>query len=250
MFAIYTVFSIALMWMYIALFPSFSKVDTSFMNAFPEGMMKAFNFDINSFVTIQGFLSTEQFSFIWPMLMIALTVGYGGYAFAGEIEKGTIEFLLAKPVSRLNFFFSRYLVGLVMLVVFTPLTILAAIPLCKLYDINLSSSHFYTFVWLSLLFGVAIYNLAIMLSAIFSEKGKVFFLSIGLTVLMYVINIISTLKESLSDIKYVSFFYYYNPPKALIYNQIDQYTYWMFGGVAVVSLIVALVVFTRRDIST
>jgi len=247
---VYSLSAVLLLWMYIALFPQFSTVKTDFIQSMPQGLLKAFNFDPNSFITIQGFLATEQFSLVWPMLMIALTLGYAGFALAGEIEKGTIEFLLSKPISRVKLFLSRYLAGLIMLIVFTAISILAAIPFCKAYDISFTASHFYTMTILCLMFASAVYSLAMMFSSIFSDKGKVFFATATILIAMYVINIVSSLRDSLSNLKYFSFFYYYSPPKALQYNQIDHWSYLVFLGIFVASTLIGLLIFIRRDITT
>lgn len=249
---IYCLSSIVLLWMYIALFPSFKDQSANLeqlIKSYPESFLKAFNFDIKSFTTVGGFLATEQFSFMWPMLVIFMTVGYAGSALAGEIEKGTIELLLSQPISRTKLFLSRYLAGLLMLILFVFLSIFAAIPLIEIYNINFNFESFVTLALLGLMFGLSIFSIGMFLSSLFSDKGKVFFTCGGALVAMYVLNILSSLKDNLADLKYISFFYYFNPGKALIYNQIDQWAYLVFFGTAFVLTILGLVIFSRRDIA-
>jgi len=250
---IYTLSSIALLWMYIALFPSFKDQSASLealIKNYPESFLKAFNFDIKSFTTLEGYLATEQFSFVWPIMVIFMTIGFSGSALAGEIEKGTIEILLSQPISRAKLFFSRYLAGLLMLILFVIFSVFSVLPLSLAYNISFSSENFMTMAVLGLMFSAAIYSIGIFLSSVFSDKGKVFFISGGLLVGMYVLNILSALKENLSDLKYFSFFYYFNPAKALIYQQIDPWAYGVFLGVTFVLTTLGLIIFSRRDIAT
>ncbi len=250
---IYCVASITLLWMYIAFFPGFKEQSSSIeqlMKSYPESMMKAFNVDIKSFTTVEGFISTEQFSFVWPLLLMFMMIGYAGFSLAGEIEKGTIEILLSQPVSRLKIFLGRYLAGFVMLILFTIFSIFAAIPICQAYNIDFSAHNFMTLALLGFMFGLSIYSIGMFFSSIFSDKGKVFFLSGGLLVVMYVLNILSAIKESLMDLKYASFFYYFNPQKALVYNQIDNWSYFVFIGVAVILTVLGAIWFSRRDIAS
>lgn len=252
-FLVYLLVNIGLLWMYIGLFPAFksqSAAMTEMLKAYPESFMKAFNFDIASFNTIEGFLSTEQFSFMWPLLVILMTIGFAGTALAGEIEKGTIEILLSQPISRLKLFLSRYLAGFISVIIFVIISIFSAIPLIKIYNISYSFEGFALLSLLAFLFGIAIFSLGMFLSAIFSDKGKVFFISGGILVLMYVLNIISGLKDNLNDLKYASFFYYFNPSKALVHNQIDHWAYLVFLGISLVSIIIGAVWFMKRDITT
>lgn len=252
-FLVYLGSSIALLWMYIALFPAFREQSASLeqlIKSYPESFLKAFNFDIKSFTTLGGYLATEQFSFIWPILLIFMLIGYAGNALAGEIEKGTIEILLSEPISRLKLFLSRYLAGLIMLIVFAIFSIWAALPLARIYSIDFKTDNFVTLIILGLSFGFAVYSIGMFLTSVFSDRGKVFFISGGLLVAMYVLNILSAIKESLGDLKYFSFFYYFNPSKALVYNQIDNWAYAVFLGVAIVFTIAGLIIFCRRDIAS
>jgi len=250
---VYILASIGLLWMYIALFPSFKDQSGSLeelIKNYPESFMKAFNFDIKSFTTLEGYLSTEQFSFVWPLLIIFMTLGFSGYALASEVEKGTIEILLSQPLSRLKLFLGRYFAGLSMIIVFTFLSIYASVPLARAYNIDFNAHNFLTVSLLAFLFAWAIYSIGMFFSALFSGIGRVYFISGGILVLMYVLNIVSALRDNLSDLKYASFFYYFNPQKALVYNEIDHWAYLVFIGIAVVMTIAGAIWFSRRDIAT
>ena len=249
---IYCLASIGLLWMYIALFPAFKDQSANLeqlIKSYPESFLKAFNFDIKSFTTVEGYLATEQYSFVYPLMVIFMLVGFAGAAFAGEIEKGTIEILIAQPISRLKLFFSRYFAGLLILIIFTATSVYGAIPLARAYDISISAEAFSKLAILAFIFALAIYSIAIMLSAIFSDRGKVFFITGGILILMYVLNILASIKESLSDLKFASFFYYFNPAKALGHNEIDDWAYLVFLGVAVVCTLIGAIWFSKRDIA-
>ncbi len=247
---IYCLSVIGLLWMYAAIFPSIAKEAANIealMKFYPEEMMKAFNIDMKSFVTIEGYLAAEQFSIIWPLMLIFILVGFAGGAIAGEVERGTIEIILAQPISRLKIFFGKYLAGLTILIVFTLVSIYSTLPILSAYNIDYNVKSFNMLALLGFLFGLAIYSIAILLSAIFSDKGKVYFVMGGLLMVMYVLNIIAGLKENLSDLKYFSFFYYFNSNQALIHQTIDNWAYLVFGGTALVCTILAAIWFWRRD---
>lgn len=250
---IYTFSSVALLWMYIALFPSFSKQSASMeelIKSYPESFLKAFNFDIKSFTTLEGFLATEQFSFVWPMLLMFMTIGYSGYALAGEIEKGTIELLLSQPISRIKLFLGRYLAGILILLVFVVFSIFAAWPLSAVYNISFKAENFVLLVSLGLMFGLSVLSIGFFVSSFVSDKGKAFFIPGVILILMYVLNIVSSLKEELGDLKYFSFFYYFNPTKALVGGEIDSWSYLVFLGSGFVLTLAGLIIFARRDIAT
>lgn len=247
---VYTISSVALLWMYVGLFPAFQKQSASMeevIKSYPESFMKAFNFDIKSFNTIEGFVSTEQFSFVWPLLVILMSIGFASTCIASEIEKGTIEILLSQPISRLKIFIARYLAGLSNIIIFTFVSVYTVIPLSKAYGVSYNGENIFKMILLAFLFAWAIYSIGILCSAIFSDRGKVYFISGSVLVVMYVLNILSAIRDSLSDLKYFSFFYYFNPQKALVYNQIDNWAYVVFMGVIIICTVFGAIYFNRRD---
>lgn len=251
---IYTLVAILTVWMYIGMFPSFSSKADEFkqlMNAYPESMMKAFGVEDSAliFSSIEHFLAMENFSMLWPIMLIALLVAWGGSAIAGEVEKGTIETLLSQPLSRAKIFFSKYFSGVTALIVFTFLSIFSVIPLAKLYDVDLQINSYYYISALGFMFGLAIYSISMFFSAVFSEKGRAYFLGAGIMVIMYFLQIISSLKESLADLKYATFFYYFDFNKALFDHQISNLSIEVFLGVSILFTALAVLIFSKRDIT-
>ena len=127
--SIYCICAILMMFMYVAMYPSIEEKSEEFnqlMENYPEGMMKAFNIETISFDKLENFLSIENYSIIWPLMAMFMMVSLAGYSISKEIEKGTAEILLAKPISRLKIYFSRYLTGVIVLLVFTFVSVFSA----------------------------------------------------------------------------------------------------------------------------
>jgi ABC-2 type transport system permease protein len=57
-------------------------------------------FGINDLASGTGFLRAEIFSFVGPLLVIILAVLWGGDVIAGEEDRGTMDLLMANPISR------------------------------------------------------------------------------------------------------------------------------------------------------
>ena len=250
---IYLAVALAFLLMYIAMFPSFANQQEQWdqmLKSMPQEMMKAFNLQDYSFAHLENFLSSELYSITWPLLLIILSISSAGAALANEIEKGTIEFLLSMPISRTKLFISRYLAGTLVILVFVALTIYAAIPLAKIFNIEVQAVNYSSLALIAFLFGLAIFSIAMFLSAMLSERGKVYFISAGVIVLMYVANIVVKLKEKYADLKYISFFHYFDSVKILIHNEIDKVGIWVFLATIIIFTIAGLVAFDKRDIAT
>lgn len=249
---VYCLAGILLLWMYVAMFPSIqqqAEIFTEIMEGYPEGFLKAFGIDESfNFSTIENFLSIEQFSLVWPIILIFIIVSLAGSGISGEIERGTAEILLSRPVSRLKIFFGRYLAGLFTLLVFTIFSVFAISPLSELHNIDYIFENYITFSILGFLFGWAVFSLAMMFSALFSEKGKTYMLTAGILVVMYVLNLVAALKENLQDLKFLSFFHYFNYQGALIHNTIELETIWVFAAVIIFCTLIGAICFSKRDI--
>ncbi len=66
--------------------------------AFPEVLRRLFN--LPDFITGPGYLGTEVFSVIAPMLLALFAILWASDLAAGEEDRGTVDLLLANPVSR------------------------------------------------------------------------------------------------------------------------------------------------------
>ena len=67
------------------------------MKSYPEAMQKLFN--VQAMTTGRGFMNAELFTLLLPALFIIYGIGRGARLVAGEEENGTLEVLLATPLS-------------------------------------------------------------------------------------------------------------------------------------------------------
>jgi ABC-2 type transport system permease protein len=112
----------------IALFPSIKDAGASF-EAYIESLPPAFRegfLGTTAITTVEGFLATEFYQFVW-LLLLGLYMAYAaGRSVAGDVETGRIDLLLAAPVSRSRVVAEKavaLLVPVVVLNLVTPLVI-------------------------------------------------------------------------------------------------------------------------------
>ncbi len=248
---IYCLSGILLILMYVVFFPSVqeSAAEVSqLVKNLPESLVKSFGLDAQSFVTFEGFIAGKNYSLVWPILLITLLVSLGSSFFAGEIEKGTIELLLSQPISRVKIFLGKFFAGVLILIFFIIASIFAVIPIAKFYNIDYKIEPFLKLGFVGFLFGLSVFGISLLFSAIFSERSKVVFSVSGILILMYVVNIVSQLKDNLEKSKYFSFFYYFNHTEILIENKINHWALGVFLGMFFISVVFAIFWFNKKDI--
>ncbi len=85
----------------LSVYPSVaeSAVDMQqFVEQWPEALQQTFSLD--QYATGTGFLNAELFTFMVPLTLIAVALGVGAAATAGEEERGTADLLFSLPLPR------------------------------------------------------------------------------------------------------------------------------------------------------
>lgn len=72
---------------------------------FPEAFQKIFR--MSDYTSVAGYLSTELFSFVLPLIFVGVGATWGARSAAEEEEAGTADVLMALPVSRRSILASR-----------------------------------------------------------------------------------------------------------------------------------------------
>lgn len=240
------------MFMYIAIYPTIlEQADQleELMAAYPQAFLQAFGIENFSFNTIEKFLAVEYYSAIWPLAMITLLVSTTSGAIAGEIEQGTAELLLAKPVSRAKIFMGKYLGAMAMVVLFNGVTVFSVFPAAWAFNIEVDANAQFMILVLTLLFALATMSLGFLSSSLFSERSRASLLTGSVLITMYVVNLVASLVSDLEWLQYTSLFHYFDHESALLDVSLSWPNALAMIGFAAISTVAAYRVFVARDIS-
>lgn len=236
----------------IAIWPSLKQnVNTlnQLWESYPESIRKAFGGENLTFSTFDGFLSVEYFNQMWVIVMVAFTVSIATGAIALEIERGTMELLLAQPVSRRTVLVTRHLffeMGTLFLIAatFIPIAIGAPIVADSFYYVGLLA-----FIIPSFLFFSAIGSMTFFFSALFNSRGVAIFVSLGIIIFSYALDILAKLNDTISNVHFLSLFYYWDPYRYLHNADFAWADLGVLVGIMLVSTAAAVIWFERRDIA-
>ncbi len=238
--------------MMIAFFPSIAdnaKMYNEMLKGFPKGMISAFGLDKISMSTILGFFGTECYIFItlcgsiYAMLL-------GASILSKEEGEKTIEFLMAKPVTRnvivtakaVNVFFYILLFNIIF-----SLTNFLMIETVKREDYSMK-----VFLLLSagpLLIHWTFAAIGLFISIFVVKAKSVYPISIGLVLGMYFLSIISSISEKLTDLKYFTPFKYVDAPNIILDERIEPIYLVIMLGVMTVSIAATYVLYNRKNIT-
>jgi ABC-2 type transport system permease protein len=165
-------------------------------------------FGINDLASGTGFLRAEIFSFVGPLLVIILAVLWGGDVIAGEEDRGTMDLLLANPVSRLRVVLEKWAALLVGVAV-------AAAGLAAGLEVGIAAASI-DVGWQKVaaatvataLIGMLFGTVALTVGAATGRRGLARGLTAGLVVVAYLVSSLSDLVTWLRPIRPASPWYH------------------------------------------
>jgi ABC-2 type transport system permease protein len=124
---------------------------------------KALFTQTGSFLTPVGYLDSKIYYLILPMLLGILAIGLGSSLLSKEEQSGTLELLLARPMSRTKLLTSKLAVGLIVIVVVGLAVLVVTALSAKAFGIVVPTRYV-----------VAVTILAVLLSVLFGTISFAF----------------------------------------------------------------------------
>jgi ABC-2 type transport system permease protein len=233
----------------LAIWPSMETSGLSqIWDTYPENLKKAFGATIN-FASFDGFLTLEYLSNMWVIIMAVFAIGTGANALSGEIERGTMELLLAQPITRRSLVISRHFyfsVALVGLIIATLAPIAAG---ASIVGGDLNYAGLLAVGILAFFFYGAIGSVTFMFSSMFNSRGMSISLASGIIIFAYALDLLSKFNDTVNKFRFLSLFNYYDP-----YRYLHDASYaWgdvaVLAGIIILTTGVAVTWFERRDIA-
>jgi ABC-2 type transport system permease protein len=214
---------------------------------FPENLL---NFGSGSLFTLGGAMTIGVQHPLGIAFLGIFAVGAAAGAVAGEREAGTLEVLLARPVSRRKLYVS---VGAAILVAIA--IVLGLLLFGQVVSINLLGvadeidQAQVPMVWANgmLLWGAfGAFSLAASVS--FDRRGPAMGLSLAYLGINYFFEILGSFLPDLAWTQEYSLFHHWNPGE-IVTGNLDLFDLALLGVACVVPIIWALIVFPRRDLA-
>jgi ABC-2 type transport system permease protein len=191
--------------------------------------------------------------FIHPIavgLMLVFAVGFTSVAIAGERQRGTLEVLLSRPISRRKLIVTLAGVGALFIGI-----AVAGLIAGTLFGTTLTGQTAalgvsqLPLLWLNgaLLFW-AIGAIALLASASFDRLGQALGVTLAFVFISYFLDVLGSLWPDAKGLQPYSVFSYLDP-KAILSGFPDASDFAVLAVIAVAAIAAALVVFPRRDLA-
>lgn len=219
------------------------------LEGIPESAKRLFT-DTSDLFSPVGYLSSQLYYLLAPLLFSCLAIGLGASLLAREESDRTIELLLARPVSRSQLLFAKALAGFVILAVVCAVMIGVAVAGAKLVDFTgVGAGGIALVTLMSAALGLVFGALAFMFTAL-GKLGRG--AAIGISALVGVASyLVSSLDKTVEWLQFPAKllpFHYYHPAE-ILGGGFKLSEFLGFIAVVLVLMVIAWLAFRRRDIS-
>ncbi|WP_028608543.1 ABC transporter permease subunit [Paenibacillus harenae] len=246
---VWTFSLLAIVTMFMSFYPSISKdIDqfTKLLEGFPEPVRKAFGLQLDNMGTIMGFYS---YMFLYLTLCGAIQgMNLGISVLSKETRDKTADFLLTKPVTRVNILTAKLMATAVSLILTNAVYMIGAGMMASQVKTEDYSMKIFVMISLTLLFIQLIFLvLGLLLSVLFARIKSVLTVSLGVVFCFFFIGMLAATggdeaKRFLSPFKYFDTAY-------IIEHSSYEAPYLLAGiGIIAASLITSYIAYMKKDI--
>jgi ABC-2 type transport system permease protein len=235
------------------LFPAFedafSKIE-DLLSVYPPEFLEAFGIgeDGLDMSDIYGWFGVEGYLFV-TLIGGSYAAIIGSSMLSKEEDDHTIEFLLAQPISR-----ARVLFGKVIVILLYLLMMNAVISIILLFAFSVFG-ELDPVVWLlysfaPILLQMIFASVALLISIFVTKSRKVMSIALGLSLGMYVIDLISKLTEEAAFLKYITPYEYINATTIVNEQRIEPLYLLLSFLIIAISLILTWRLYLKKDMAT
>lgn len=231
-------------------YPTFKDQAAELQKSFetlPDAAVQLFGGSTDFFSPV-GFLNSQVFFIMLPLLLGILAIGMGSSLLAKEEQSRTIESLLARPVSRSRLLAGKGIAGVIILTIVTAVGVVTTLITARIVDLEVGVAQLLAVslvcYLLAMSFGIIPFALA--------ASGKARGASLGLgTTLAIGGYLVVSLSGTVSWLKLPSklFPFYYYQSEAILRSTYQWANVWFFVALIVVGAAIAWATFRHRDLA-
>jgi ABC-2 type transport system permease protein len=241
----------ALTLMQLAVYPSVRSQGASMrdlINSYPTAFKAMFGMEGVDFTSGPGYLSTETFSLLAPLMLIGLGIALGTGAIASEEERGTLDLLMANPVSRGRVLAAKALGALAALVAVAVVLYLTVLAAASGFDMGIGAGMLAQATGAVLLLAIACGAVAFLAGAATGKRGAAIAAGAGFAVVSYFIDSLAEITSVVKPWRVVSIFHQASATGALR-GDIGIAGPLATAAFAAACLLAAWYLFARRDLA-
>lgn len=214
----------------------------------PEAMMALFGIEPGMSITSPtGFLISQVFGFLLPLLLMILAVVVSSRTIAGEEEKHTLDLLVAHPIDRRRLVAEKLAVSMIVVIVVGVASFVVLVVSCEVVDLPAGVGDMAVATGADVLFGLQTGALAFAIGAATGRRALAIAGATALAIGGVVIESLAELSDAIARVRGLFPFHYVNGNIPMLHG-LRGLDLAVLVGATVVAAAVAFVTFERRDL--
>jgi len=181
--------------------------------------------------------------------LTAAGIMFATKSFSSEIDAGTMEFLLAQPLSRRTLATTRVVALTVFLALLVASTVLPIQLTAASLDLTYDTGNLWLFGAVGLLLSLGISGIATLAACASRESGNPAGIVGGVLGLVWILHVLSANAEWPKRLEVVNLFKYWDSATIIDKGTVVGSAWLLLGGVALATLVTSVFVFSRRDVA-
>lgn len=249
----WTTGTVVLVLLMAAVYPSIRDTGDeldAYLESFPEGFMEAFGLAGASISSPEGYLTSQLYSNVYPIVLLIMGIGAAAWTIAGAERDGTLEATLAAPVRRRSVALERFLGVAVLTLIVTIISTLALAAISP--ALSLTTDLPWWGIWaagLTMWAMVMLYTgVAFAVGAATGRSGWAIAAASVAAVIGFLGQVLAALADPLEWMRVVSPWYWFLEPNPLV-NAPTWLSLAMPLGLTAVLVAIGVWAFDRRDLA-
>ncbi len=194
-----------------------------------------------------GYLGSELFSFMLPLVFLLALVGRAAATLAGEEEAGTLDLLLANPISRRRLALEKLAALVAEALALGAVLYVSLLVGTRAAGMDIAAVHLAAATAATLLLAFSFGAIAFLVGAATGHRARAIAVASAFAVASYLVNGLAPLVDALEPFQKASLFYHYAASDPLR-SGLDAGHIGVLVAVAVVACVAAPFLFERRDL--
>lgn len=181
-----------------------------YVASLPEGLRQAFGLEGASIASPEGYLTSQLYSNLYPIVILVLALGLAAWSVAGSENDGSLELVLANPASRTRVALARYVGAALMVASVTVVSTAVLVLLAPAFGLDEGvpwwgywSAGLQTFA-----FVMVCASVTFAVGAATGSKGLAIALGSAVAVVGFLLNALGAITETLETLRWASPWYW------------------------------------------
>jgi ABC-2 type transport system permease protein len=235
---------------YLAVYPTVKDVPelNDFVARLPEALREAFG--MQDYTSPIGYLQTEVFSGLMPVVLLVLAIGRGAASIAGEEEAGRLDLVLSQPVRRREVYLAKAAELVVAVAAVTALGVTVPVLVVGPWvGLDVAIAPVLAISVQLFLFALLAGLIAEAVGAAAGRKGVGIAAAVGLFVAGFLVNALATTVDWLERLQPLSAWRWYSGNSPLV-NGLGLKEVVVLSLAGLLTVVVGASLFARRDLRT